>query len=733
MGDLVVDETRPADTVIIDPSGNVIHKGADGSMTVNPTGQDSEERGPSNFNDNLADELDVPLATISNMLLEGIQADISSRSEWESMANKGAELLGVKLEEASSQVSPEGSISKTRHTLLLEAVTRSWANSRAELLPASGPVKVRDDQVQIGTPSQPPPPGAPKPPKRSELAEALEMDMNHYLTVVDKEYYPDFSRMLFNRALIGMAFRKVYRCPLRRRPVSIWVRGEDLIVSNDASHLEGAGRVTERNKMRQSVVKRLQASGHWREVSLVTPSQTATPTETTIGNIQGTDPTPTLPADHRHEIYECYCELDDGPLARDENGKTPGYPLPYRVTIDKDSRQILEIRRNWKEGDEDFKARRRYVKYGFVPGLGFYDFGYTHLLGNPERALTAIERMLIDAGMYCSFPGGVMAKGPGTRQRTNEIRPDPGQFAVIDTGGQAIQDVVMPMPYKEPSAVLQAIMQSIAQDGRRLAGTLELPVGEGRVGDVPVGTIMSYVDAISKVPSAVHKDDHTAQQEEYELLKELFMEEPEALTKFAKSPARAQYTMEELNDQELVPAADPNIPSQTHRVMQTTALVQLAAMPQFANIADNREIFDRAVKVLGVEDSASVTMPAQPPQAQPPPPQVIAAQIRSQADMAKTQATLQKAHIDADAQQTEIALEAQDRAADRASEEKRAGLSFAADVVKAHADSAQGALEVAAEQTQHEQTLAQADAHKAADLATAQQNANNPAPDGGGS
>lgn len=728
---LVVSEKSVGTTnVVVDlRSGTVLVTKEDGSIEASPEGE--KKKDPSkDFDANLAENMDeTELAGIATMLLQGIEADDKARSDWAETGNKGAEYLGIKLEDASADVTTSGSIAKVYHSMLLEAVMRSWANSRAELLPVSGPVKVRDDKpylpkeaaeatapeapamghnggpplddaplIESVTPAPqeggitagpsdaggiaPAPPAAANSVPRPVLAAALEKDMNHYLTVVDKEYYPDTSRMLFSRALLGCQFKKVYRCPLRRRPVSVWVKGTDLIVSNDCSHLSGAGRVTERILMRKATVLRMMKGGHWIDTPLVTPSPAPTSTDQKTAEIEGVKVMPDLPEDYRHTIYECYTELMRAGLGKDETGKDVGYPLPYRVTMDKDSRKVLEIRRNWKQGDTDYRARRRYVKFGFVPGLGFYDLGFIHILGNPQKACTAMERMLIDAGMFASFPGGVMVRGPGSRQTTSEIRVGPSQFMTIDTGGMKIQDVIMPLPYKEPSQTLFSLLGDISAQGRRLAGILELPVGEGRVGDVPVGTIMSYIDSISKVPSAVHKDDHMAQQEEFELLKELFREDPEDLHRFAVNPAHKWLRAEELDDHYLVPAADPNVPSQMHRIIQAQALAQAGGLSQFMQegIPNQRGIWEWTMRTLGV-DPHTVTSPPKPPSAAPPDPKVMAAQMKAQTDMEKTRAKMaqdqQKAKLDMLEKEkeghirlTEAKVESADKAADRASRER---------------------------------------------------------------
>lgn len=761
----VDEEIGPNDSNIhIDArTGHFRTENPDGSVSVRPIEQIKKraKRGAASFNDNLAEELDATtLAMISMRLLEGIEADIQSRQEWEQTAQKGAALLGVKLEEASSQIGLDGTIARVKHTGLLQACLNSWGSSRAELLPVGGPVKVRDDSQTedeeiiesaggggighnggpplddmtnvVPGPGAPPhiatPPGptggginaaqAPKPPappppipppstneKRNALADALEHDMNHYLTVIDKDYYPNTSQMLMSRGLLGCQFKKVYHDPLLRRPVSRWVKGTDLIVSNEATSLSGAARITERIPMRQSVVKRLQVMHHWADVSLVIPTSVATAMERQVGDVQGVDPMPRLPADQLHTIYECYCELDIGALANDERGKDVGYPLPYRVTLDKDSRQILEIRRNWKKGDETYTARRRYVKFGHVPGLGFYDWGFVHLIGNPQRAATMIERVLIDTGMLNSFPGGIVAKTPGSRQRTTEIRPAPGEFAVMDTGGLPMSDFITVWPYKEPSAVLAAMGQDIASQMKQVSGTVDLPVGEGRIGNTPVGTIMAYIDAVSKVPSAVHKDDHIAQQEEFEMLKELFAEAPETLWRGAKKPMRKWAVAQEIMDQDLVPAADPNVPSQTHRLMQTNLRMQAAGLPQFQGIANQRAIWEDFIRTTGGSNTGEYTLPPAPPQAPPPDPKIVVAQIKS-ADAAKELQAKQGQEVqEHQAKMEELAVTSADKAADRDSENLRAALKHKTESGAQHTDLVKHGITTAATHKQHTDNL----------------------------
>lgn len=592
---IITDNSTPQQ--VIDPiTGIARTEDGDGGVTIdfNPKMAKNVTEG---HGENLADGLNSSdLSSLCSDLLDGIQADVESRQELEKMFERGIDLLGVKIEEASSEVTAQGSISKVWHPILMEAVVRYQANASAELLPASGPVKVRDDEPQTDE-------------ARMELAEAFEKDFNHYLTAVRKEYYPDTRRMLTAQGFYGTAFKKVYRCPLRRAPVSDYVSAMDLIVSNDAISLANCGRMTHKSLMRPAVMKRMQILGAYVDTTLQQPNSQVSDINKKIKMTEGITPQYRY-QDTPYTIYECYTDIDPSEYGLDEPDAPEGLPLPYRVTIDKDGRTILEIRRNWKEGDEDYKAIIRFVKYGFIPSLGFYDWGFVHLLGNTARALTAIERQLLDAGQFANFPGFLLSDR-GQRQETTQIRVPPGGGHNIKTGGMKIQDIIMPLPYKEPSAVLAALADKMAEDGKRLGMTAEVNVGEGRA-DVPVGTTVALIEQATKVMAAVHKQNHSSQQEEFEMLKDLFAEDPQALWKFARKPNRKWEMAEEFADVELVPAADPNVPSRIHRVMQAQALAQLVTMFPEMN---RKQALDIILMTLGYSASANLMsqgVPAQP-------------------------------------------------------------------------------------------------------------------------
>lgn len=636
----------PQNTVIINPDTGAVHsENADGSVTISFGGESAEDK-ESEFDDNLA--LSIPESELNGMgeeILRGIEEDIRSRQDWEMTYNRGIDLLGLKLEDPTSDVSASGNVSKVHHPILIEAVVRYQANAGAELLPSSGPVKVRDDDSS-GTDAN-----------RTSMAEAFEKDFNHYLTVVRKEYYPDTRRMFFAQGFCGNGFKKVYRCPLRKAPVSDYVAAKDLIVSNDITSLSNATRITHRTNMRHSVMKRLQLSGHFRKCQLVQPTSEVSETDRKIGQVEGIDKTINVPADHLYTVYECYTEFDiPGFAHKDEDGELTGLPLPYRVTLDKDSRKILEVRRNWKENDDDYMARQRFVHYGFIPGLGFYHYGQVHLLGQTARALTAIERQLIDAGQFSNFPG-ILLSDVGGRQETTQIRIPPGGAHTIKTGGMPIGNVVMALPYKEPSGVLVNIAKAIEDNGRRLGGTAEVNVGEGRA-DVPVGTTIALIEQSTKVEGAIHKQNHESQFQEFLLLKELFEEDPEALSKFAKTPARKWEQAQEIADQDLVPASDPNTPSHIHRVMKATGLAQLVQQdPTGYNVREVRRIL---LTTLGYSPTALLA-PAGAPGPQPDPAKMANVQVQSQKIQEKKDSTLLNAQI----KTQELQATMQDKQAER--------------------------------------------------------------------
>jgi hypothetical protein len=743
------------DTQTIIENGASKTENPDGSLTIDFSPK-TQKQSRGDWFANLAEEIDAgELARIAHELLDGIQMDDLSRKDWLDTRARGISLLGLKLNEPKGEATSEG-VSTVQHPLLLEAVLRFQANARGELLPAAGPVKVRNDAptkpklpdpapmppmppmppqmghnggppmgmpgvqgasagpltgssagagggpppnlppgspIQLpqggspaGSPQAPPASGLPAPPPPSpfpptglmpppkpalpggmnsasdDLADALETDMNHWLTAVATEYYPDTDRMLFWVGCGGQGIKKVYNCPLRRRPVSESIDAEDIIVSNAETNLENCGRITHRIKMRPSVLKRMQLVGAYRDIEISSNSMNMPDAvQEKKMEIQGINPTP-RPKDTDHEIYECYCELDIAGFEHKEKGKETGLQLPYIVTIHKESRQVLALRRNWRKDDKMCTAKEYFVDFAFVRALGFYGIGLIHILGNTTSALTAAWRIQLDAGMFSSFPGFIYAK-QYARQLTNQFRIPPGGGVPIDTGGLPINQAVMALPYKEPGSAFMQLTQNIEQLGQRVGGTAEMNIGEGKQ-DAPVGTTLALIEQATKTMDAVHKRLTSAQGKEFQLLKERFKEDPEAFWRHNKKtayPWEKEQFLAALENSNLVPVADPNNPTSMHRIAKA---VVIKTLQQGApDLYDPIAVDTRIMRIAGI-DPEGLFRPT--PAAPPPNPSLIAAQAKQKANEDATQLNMMQAQLKFQIQQ----MQSQDKAADRASREK---------------------------------------------------------------
>jgi hypothetical protein len=711
--DIIVEAVGDApDNPVLDQKGNILEiEHGDGSISISldgkPISNAPQREDKSNWFRNLAE--DIPsdqLYSIADDLIRGIDDDLSSRKDWVEERSNGLRLLGLKIEipglGGSAEGAPVEGMSRVRHPLLLEAVLRFQANARSEMLPTDGPVKVRNDDnnATLG---------------EDQLANALERDMNHYLTSTAPEYYPDTDRMLFMLGFGGTAFKKIYYCPLRNRPVSESVDADDLIVNNAATDLKNAKRVTHRVMMRPSVVKRLQILGVYRDVELSTPMPAKLDSVQREKRAQqGIADEGSNPDDRDREIYECYCELDITGFEHKLRGKITGLEIPYRVTIDVSTKEVLSIVRNYDEDTKDLpEAKYNFVKYTFVPGMGFYDIGLLNILGNTTNAITAAWRELLDAGMYANFPGFLFSD-QGLRQNTNIFRVPPGGGAPIKTGGMDIRQAIMPLPYKEPSGALMTLVENMAQTGMRIGGTSEQAVGEGRA-DAPVGTTLAMIEQATKVLNSVHKRMHAAQAEEFRLLMDCFKEHPESFWQRNRKPAKQwdeKTFLDALEDVDLVPQADPNTASHGQRVMKIMALKQLQA--QNPTMYDPIAIDTAALQAIGWSNPQQFLAPPSAQGKMPPEMQQKMAEIgikkqdadnRSKLADAKVAETAAKLQQGAQGQQGGVApfdpmklaelqlkqqelkqrsedsrLEAMNRKRDRESHERLASMKFAEDM-----------------------------------------------------
>jgi hypothetical protein len=673
---VVIDDDDNVESV--DPvTGTVTSPADDGGVIVQldarrPKATDADD---DPFYENLAERIPaIELGKISVELWDQVNADNQSRANYLAIRARGIELLGLEIKEpranaADTSAAVEG-LSTVTNPLLLEAVLKGWANAQAELLPSEGPVKIADDGND-GADTQ----------GEDELAEAFERDMNYYLTTTASEYYPDTSHMLlWGTYFGGSGFKKVYRCPMRRRPVSESVDAKDLIVSDTIKDLRSCSRITHEIQMRPSVMKRMQLLGAYRDVSLPQPMAAApNAVNEQIEQQQGTQTNQRRPEDQPYNLWETQCELDLRQYAPGKF-KDEGIPLPYIVTMDKDSKEILAIRRDWKEDDDECERKRMYVKYPYVPGPGFYGTGMLNILGNSSMAMTAAWREALDAGMYANFPSGVISK-LGGRQNTSDFRLAAGTFMPIETNGQPINQVIQGLPYKDVTPGLLALIDKITSQAQAVGGVADTPTAEG-IQNVPVGTMMAQIEQATKVMSAAFKGMHQAQAEEIELIVELFKQNPEDFWKSNKICGKdfwnEQKFLQALNDCNLVPRSDPNTPSHIHRVAKGVALAQLIAIPAFTPIMNPTETLQRILAVIR-EDPAGLIQA--PPAAAPQPnPQLIAAEAKM------TQATTGAQKAQADAQNAQ--QENQIKQAELATEQNIATVNLAKEMVIHKADAA---------------------------------------------
>lgn len=694
------------DGVRVDPvTGTVETDQDDGGVVVQLDAhrpKSDEDDGEDPFYKNLADDIDKQLlGSIASDLCESIEADDRSRANHLAIRARGIDLLGFELKEpranaADTSSSVEG-MSTVTNPLLAEAVLKGWANAHAEFLPSNGPVKIEDDGDPVTT-------------AEDDLSESFERDMNHWFTVTATEYYPDTSHMLlWGTYLGGSGFKKIYRCPMLRRPTSQSVDEKDLIVSDTTKDLHSCARITHQIQMRPSVMKRMQLLGAYRKITLPQPTPTPNPVNEEIAQIQGTQATPQRPEDQPYNLWESQCEIDIPNLAPGKF-KGEGIPLPYLVTIDKDAKEILSIRRDWKEEDKECERKRMWVKYPYVPGPGFYGTGLVNILGNASMAMTAAWREALDAGMYANFPAFLIAK-LGGRQNSVDIRVAPGTGVPIELNGQPINNIVSNLPYRDVTPGLLALIDKITAQAQAVGGVADTPTAEG-VQNVPVGTMLAQIEQATKVMSAAHKGMHQAQSEEIAMIVDLFRENPEDFWKSNKVCASNYWNEEKFNqalrDCNLVPRSDPNTPSHIHRVAKGVALSQLIIIPQFAAIMDPRETLNRILAVIR-EDPNGLVMPQAPAQPAPPDPQAIAAQAK----LMQAQTGQQKAQSDAQNTQQELAI----KSAQVAGEQNIATVDLAKEMVIHKDDAANTAKQQGLATAQHGLATQQAAHDKTMDLA----------------
>ena len=523
------------------------------------------------FDANLADSLDESiLESLASELVELVDADINSRKDWVEMYVKGLEVLGMKYEERTE---PWSGACGVYSPLLTEAAVRFQSEMITETFPAQGPVKT---QI-IGAIDR----------LKEEASERVRDDMNFRLTEEMIEYRPEHERMLFSLGLAGAAFKKVYYDPALGRQVAIYIPAEDILIPYGASSIYVAERATHVMRKTKNEIKKLQVEGFYRDVELGEPTKVFTDIEKKKAEEQGYS----LNDDERYQILEIHADWD---LEEDEDG----IALPYVITIDKGTSKVLAIRRNWNEDDDKRLKRQHFVQYTYIPGFGAYGLGYIHLIGGYARAGTSLIRQLVDAGTLSNLPGGLKSRGLKIKGDDTPIAP--GEFRDVDLPSGSVRDNILPLPYKEPSQTLSALLERITEEGRRIAAIADLKVSDMSA-QAPVGTTLAILERQLKTMSAVQARVHASLRMEFKLLKQIIRDfmppdysyTPEGGNRMAK---QADYDVVEV-----IPVSDPNAATMAQRIMQYQAALQLAqGAPQ---IYDLPRLHRQMLEVLGIKNA----------------------------------------------------------------------------------------------------------------------------------
>jgi len=552
-----------------------IEIGTDGlAIRIEPGEEDEED----DFDQNLAEVIpESVLTSLTSDLIGDFDSDISSRKDWIQTYVDGLELLGMKIEERTE---PWEGACGVYHPLLSEALVKFQAETMMETFPAAGPVKT---QI-IGKET----------PEKKEAAERVQDDMNYQITDVMKEYRPEHERMLWGLGLAGNAFKKVYYDPHLERQVSMFCPAEDVVVPYGASSLEAAERVTHVMRKTANDVRRLQHEGFYRDVDLGEPIQVMDEVEKKIAEKMGFRAS----TDDRFKLLEMHVELDiPGFEHKDDDGEVTGIALPYVVTIEKGTNNVLAIRRNWRPEDESCKKRNHFVHYGYIPGFGFYCFGLIHLIGAFAKSGTSLIRQLVDAGTLANLPGGFKTRG--LRIKGDDTPISPGEFRDVDVPSGTMRDNILPLPYKEPSQVLYSLLGTIVEEGRRFAGSTELSASDMSA-NAPVGTTLAILERTLKAMSAVQARIHYSMKQEFQLLKEIIRDYTPSEYDYEPIEGSRMAKQSDYDMVYVLPVSDPNAATMAQKVVQYQAALQLAqGAPQLYDLPLlHRQMLD----VLGIKN-----------------------------------------------------------------------------------------------------------------------------------
>ena len=575
-------QQQAIDIEIQDPTQQNIRMMDDGSAVINEV----PEQPKMDFGSNLAEFMsDDDMNVIANELIGKFDEDKSSRKDWEETYTKGLDLLGFKYEERSQ---PFQGASGVTHPVLAEAVTQFQAQAYRELLPAGGPVRT---QI-VGKENL----------LKQQQAERVSDFMNYQIMHVMEEYDPELDQMLFHLPLAGSAFKKVYFDNNLGRAVSKFVPADDIVVPYTATDLQTSERVTHVIRRSENEIKKMQVTGMYRDVSLQisTEEDRVLNKEREISGVEKSDY-----ADDMYTLLEIHCNLDL-PGFEDQSG----VKLPYIVTVDEGSGRVLSIYRNYRENDPLYRKDQYFVHFKFLPGLGFYGFGLVHMLGGLSRTATAALRQLIDAGTLSNLPAGFKARGLRIRDDDNPLQP--GEFRDVDAPSGDLRAGLLPLPYKEPSQTLYALLGFVVQTATRFATVADQKIGENLGANAPVGTTMAMMERGTKVMSAIHKRLHYGQKVEFTLLAQIFAEFLPTMYPYEVEGGPPQIKQQDFDGKvDVLPVSDPNIFSVSQRVVLAQTQLQLAqSNPQAHNVY---EAYRRMYAALGVTDISAILPPPPAP------------------------------------------------------------------------------------------------------------------------
>jgi len=548
------------------------------------------------FDANLAEYMDDgALSGLANELIEDFDKDQMDRRDWVKTYVDGLKLLGLQYEDRTE---PWQGACGVFHPMLTESVVRFQSEAMMETFPAMGPVKT---QI-IGAIDL----------LREEAAARVREDMNYQLTEVMTEYRPEHEKMLWSLPITGSAFKKVYFDPSKGRQVAVFIPAEDIVVPYGASSIEDAERVTHVMRKTENEVVKLQEAGFYADVDIGEPGYELDDIEKQKAEEQGMNAT----QDDRYRILEMHVNLDlTGFEHTDKKGRETGIALPYVVTLEKGSRTILAIRRNWYEDDTLHTKRQHFVHYQYIPGFGFYGFGLIHLIGGYAKSATMLIRQLVDAGTLSNLPGGL--KSRGLRIKGDDTPIQPGEFRDVDVPSGSIRDNILPLPYKEPSQVLMALFQQIVQEGRAFASSGDMNVSDMST-NAPVGTTLALLERTLKVMTAVQARLHYAMKQEFKLLKVIIADYTPEEYDYEPEDAGRKAKKSDYDSTDVIPVSDPNAATMAQKIVQYQAVLQLAqTAPQLYNLPLlHRQMIEvlgikNANKLVPVEDDQIPTDPVQ--------------------------------------------------------------------------------------------------------------------------